>query len=106
MVAEKLEGKPVQMLLNRYDPDLPGFGLNRLKAMLNNDMLTVCSDYASVSASINQGLPLRLREPRSQVLQDIQRVALRLVPPSGTAETKTRHSSVFGGIIRALGISR
>jgi pilus assembly protein CpaE len=106
MVAEKLEGKPVQMLLNRYDPDLPGFGLNRLKAILHNEMMTVCSDYASVSAAVNQGLPLRLREPRCRVLQDIHQVAMRLLPAASSAETKTRQSSVFGGIIRALGISR
>lgn len=107
MVADKLEGKPVQMLLNRYDPDLAGFGLARLRAMLNNnDMMTVCSDYASVSTAVNQGLPLRLREPRSQVLNDIHQVAMKLVPVQADSDTKTRHSSVFGGIIRALGISR
>jgi pilus assembly protein CpaE len=106
MVHGSLEAKPHVLLMNRYDPELPGFGVDRLKQMLRIDEVeTVASDYSAVSSSINQGLPLRLKEPRSHVLADITRLALKLAPVNGAAAAKN-NSSVFGGLIRALGIKR
>jgi Flp pilus assembly CpaE family ATPase len=105
-VQGSLAAKLPVLLMNRYDPDLPGFGVDRLKQMLRaEEVETVASDYSSVSSSINQGLPLRLKEPRSRVLADINRLALKLAPLDGTPSSKNG-SSVFGGLIRALGIKR
>ncbi len=68
MVHGSLNAKPHVLVLNRYDPNLPGFGVDRLKQMLRVDELeTVASDYPAVSSSINQGLPLRLKEPQPRV---------------------------------------
>ena len=106
MVHGSLNAKPHLSLLNRYDPNLPGFGADRLKQMLHVDeVMTVASDYVAVSSSINQGLPLRLKEPRSRVLADVTRLALKLMPPQSPVSPK-QESSVFGGLIRALGIKR
>jgi pilus assembly protein CpaE len=106
MVHSSLDAKPHILLLNRYDPSLPGFGVDRLKQMLHaDDLVTVASDYPSVSSSINQGLPLRLKEPRSRVLADVTQLALKLLPPEDGSAQKIG-SSVFGGLIRALGIKR
>lgn len=107
MVASTLGDKPHHLLLNRYDPNLAGFGVERLKQMLRvNELLTVASDYASVSSAVNQGLPLRLKEPRCRVLADIHQLALTLVPPDDGVEPEKPGSSVFGGLIRALGIKK
>jgi pilus assembly protein CpaE len=107
MVNGSLGDKPHHLLLNRYDPNLPGFGTDRLKAMLRVDeLLTVASDYAAVSSAVNQGLPLRLKEPRSRVLADINQLAMTLIPVEGSAETIRKGSSVFGGVMRALGIKK
>jgi len=107
MVNGSLGDKPHHLLLNRYDPNLPGFGTDRLKAMLHVDeLLTVASDYAAVSSAVNQGLPLRLKEPRSRVLADISQLAMTLIPAEGSAETVRKGSSVFGGMMRALGIKK
>lgn len=106
MVQGTLNGKPHLSLVNRYEPNLPGFDVDRLKQMLRVDeVMTVASDYASVSSAINQGLPLRLKEPRSRVLADVTRLALKLVPQDDPA-SPNQPSSVFGGLIRALGIKR
>ncbi len=107
MVNGSLGEKPHHLLLNRYDPNLPGFGTDRLKTMLHVDeLLTVASDYAAVSSAVNQGLPLRLKEPRSRVLADISQLAMTLIPAEGSAETIRKGSSVFGGMMRALGIKK
>jgi pilus assembly protein CpaE len=107
MIHTSLGDKPHHLLLNRYDPNLPGFGTDRLKTMLRVDeLLTVANDYPSVNAAINQGLPLRLKEPRCKVLADVSTVAQRLVPQDEVGVDKSRSSSVFGGLIRALGIKR
>ncbi|MFL5341773.1 MAG: CpaE family protein [Gemmataceae bacterium] len=106
MVHSSLVDKPHFLLLNRYDPNLPGFGVDRLKQMLHTDeVLTIAGDYAAVSSSVNQGLPLRLKEPRSRVLADVSILAEKLVPADGEAGDK-RGSSMFGGLIRALGIKK
>jgi pilus assembly protein CpaE len=106
MIHENLGEKPHHMVLNRYDPDLPGFNVERLKQMLHVDeIFTITSDYASVSAAVNQGLPLRLKEPRCKVLSDITHIAQKLVPIEETKDSK-KGTGMFGGLIRRLGIKK
>ena len=62
-------------------------------------------NYFAVSAAVNQGLPLRLKEPKSKVLNDISILAEKLVPAEGNGSDK-RIPSMFGGLIRALGIKK
>lgn len=77
----RLDGtRKLHIIINRYDPRMPGFGADRLKALLEvQDILTVCNDYASVMASINHGRPLRQESPRSAALTDIGRIVQALV---------------------------
>ena len=106
MVHAALNAKPHLVLLNRYDPNLPGFGADRLKQMLHiDDLVTVASDYPAVSSAINQGLPLRLKEPRSRVLTDVTQLAMKLIPQDDSFEPK-KGPGVLGGLIRALGIKK
>lgn len=82
--------RKLHIIINRYDPRMPGFGADRLKSLLEvNDLLTVSNDYASVMASINHGRPLRQESPRSPALADIHRIVDRLL---GASE---------GGFVRA-----
>jgi pilus assembly protein CpaE len=106
MVAGSMGDKPPHLLLNRYDPNLPGFGVDRLKQMLRADeLLTIASDYMAVSSAVNQGLPLRLKEPRSRVLPDFAALAERLVPvPHEPADR--RGPGMFDNLARALGIKK
>lgn len=106
MVNGALGDKPHHLLLNRYDPNLPGFGVDRLRQMLRvGELLVIASDYMAVSAAVNQGLPLRLKEPRSRVLNDFTALAEKLVPAAGGHADK-KSSSMFGNLARALGISK
>jgi len=107
MVHGSLVDKPHHLLLNRYDPNLPGFGVDRLKTMLHaKELMTIASDYARVSSSINQGLPLRLKEPRCPALDDITEVARKLVPQKEIIRAEKPSPSMLGGLIRALGIKK
>jgi pilus assembly protein CpaE len=72
----------LHIIINRYDPRMPGFGADRLKALLEvPDILTVCNDYAAVMASVNHGRPLRQEAPRSAALFDIGKVVHALLGP-------------------------
>jgi pilus assembly protein CpaE len=82
--------RKLHIIINRYDPRMPGFNSDRLKELLEvNDLLTVCNDYASVMASINHGRPLRQEAPRSPALADIHRVVSVLLgtPEGGVARS-------------------
>jgi pilus assembly protein CpaE len=107
LVESSLKDKHIHMLLNRYDPNLVAFGVDRLRSMLHVDELwTVASDYASVSSAVNQGLPLRLKEPRSRVLADIHTIAMKLAPRQSTIPNGAKGPGVLSGLIRALGIKK
>jgi Flp pilus assembly CpaE family ATPase len=105
MIHENLGDKPHKMVLNRYDSNLPGFSVERMKQMLHvNEIFTIVSDYGSVSSAVNQGLPLRLKEPRCKVLADISQMAQRLIPQEESKDPK--RGGMLGGLIRALGIKK
>jgi pilus assembly protein CpaE len=60
------------VVVNRYDPDLKGFGLSEIKQMLGIPrVLTMANDFRAVSRSINQGRPLRKVVPDTPILRDI-----------------------------------
>ena len=72
--------RKLHIIINRYDPRMPGFGVERLKALLGvNEIITVCNDYAAVMASINHGRPLRQEAPRSPALADISKIVQLLL---------------------------
>src|SRR5262245_20017728 len=72
--------RKLHIVVNRYDPRVPGFNSDLLKGLLEiDDLETVCNDYAAVMASINHVRPLRLEAPRSPALADISRVVSALL---------------------------
>jgi pilus assembly protein CpaE len=71
------------VVINRYNPRTPGFGLAQLGKLLDvAEPLAVVADPAVVE-SVNHGRPLRLEAPRSAALGDVGTLARRL---AGTAE--------------------
>jgi pilus assembly protein CpaE len=99
----------LHIIINRYDPRMPGFGADRLKALLEvPDLLTVCNDYASVMASVNHGRPLRQEAPRSPALADIAKLVKTLLGTQPQPQPKPASSngtaSGFGKIFKRLGL--
>jgi len=102
--------RKLHIIINRYDARMPGFGADRLKALLEvEDLLTVCNDYASVMASINHGRPLRQEAPRSAALADINKVVQTLLgvnEAQAARQPKAQANTAggFGKLFRRFGL--
>jgi pilus assembly protein CpaE len=112
MVFETLgrtEGeRQTHIVINRYDPKLPGFSADRLRQLLEVPSLhTIASDFKAVSAAINAGRSLRAEAPRSPTLTDLMALARRMADPIGGTVTPTRtKSALLGRLVRAFGLSQ
>jgi Flp pilus assembly CpaE family ATPase len=100
----------LHIVINRYDPRIPGFGVDRLKSLLEVDEITtVRNDYASVMASINHGRPLRKEAPRSPALADISQFVKSLVSPetreNGAGSAAKARRSGFGRFMKRIGLA-
>jgi Flp pilus assembly CpaE family ATPase len=111
---ERIDGlRKLHIIINRYDPKMPGFGVDRLKTLLGvPELQTISNDYAAVMASINHGRPLRLEAPRSQALADIARVVQKLLnvgtqqaPVNAAAVGQPQSSAILGRLIRRFGLT-
>jgi pilus assembly protein CpaE len=70
----------MRLVVNRYEPSLPGFSAERLADLLQvPEVLTVANDYPSVMTAVNHGKPLALAVPFSRALADIRHLAHTLV---------------------------
>jgi pilus assembly protein CpaE len=100
----RLDGtRKLHIIINRYDPRMPGFGAERLKSLLEvPNILTVCNDYASVMASINHGRPLRQEAPRSPALFDIAKIVTTLLSDQERVEEPVEAANGKGGGIGKL----
>jgi pilus assembly protein CpaE len=75
-LAPELVSHSLSVVLNRYDPTLPGFGANDIKRLLDVTRLsTIASDYQGITRSINQGKVLRQVSKKSPVLRDMDTLA-------------------------------
>jgi pilus assembly protein CpaE len=109
---ERIDGmRKVHIIINRYDPRLPGFGVDRLKNLLAvPDLLTISNDFAAVMASINHGRPLRLESPRSPALADMDKVVQILLNLGSAAagapkQAQPQSSAILGRLIRRFGLT-
>lgn len=110
MVRDALHRKHVPterqtLIVNRYDPRVKGFSVPELEELLHvKGVRTVANDYAAISASHNDGRPLREQAPSSSALADINTLAaavLRLPKGSRPAANET----VFTRMVRAFGLT-
>lgn len=107
IISTNLAHKRPHLLINRYDPNMKGFGAARLKELLHApELLTIGNDYEAVSTAINHGRPLRLEAPKSKVLGDIGLLADRLVKPPTPAEAAVGGAapSALAGLMKAIGL--
>lgn len=105
---DRVDGlRKLHIVINRYDPKMPGFGADRLKNLLGKDeILTISNDYPSVMASINHGRPLRQESPRSPALTDIESLVRRLMNRSDQpAVAGPAVAPLFGRLIRKIGLA-
>jgi pilus assembly protein CpaE len=89
------------LVINRYDPSKEGFNVTHLQRLMRTPQLvTIANDYPSVSASLNEGRPLRLQAPGSRVLADIKKLAHMLVSSREQPQQLARESRGLGRLVR------
>jgi pilus assembly protein CpaE len=65
-----------QLVINRYDPNLKGLGLDLLREVLQAPQLrSVAADQEGLLAALDKGQPLRKVAPKSPALADIAKLA-------------------------------
>ena len=94
----------LEVVLNRYDPKSRDFELAQLKEKLGvPGMMTVANDYASITAALNSGVPLRMEVPRSKALADIGALAKKVMGPGEQLAVDGKPSwSLFGKLARVF----
>lgn len=92
-----------RIVVNRYDPRVPGFGADELGRHLGlaKPPRTVADDSAGVGAAVHLGLPLRQHCPASAALADIEKLLrsllnLRNLPPAEKPGALRRLVRAFG----------
>ncbi len=84
MVRDTLEREEalqdMRLVVNRYEPSLPGFSAARLAELLQVPQVhTIANDYPSVMTAVNHGKPLGLAVPHSRARSDIRNLARALL---------------------------
>lgn len=92
------------LVVNRYDPRTKGFSKEELETLLKvKGLKTVARDNAAVTASLNNGRPLRVEAPSSRTLADISTLSQELLRiPNQPGKERT---NVFGRLVRSFGLS-
>jgi Flp pilus assembly CpaE family ATPase len=81
-------------VINRYRPTIQGFQLDHLRGLLEHDELfTISNDYNSLSEALNRGKPLRMVNPKSVVLPEIDVLAKLVSPNIEPQEAEAKKSS-------------
>jgi pilus assembly protein CpaE len=97
------------IVINRYNPKTPGFGLPQLEKLLGvSGLVSVAADPA-VAEAVNHGRPLRLEAPRSAALGDVGQLARRAVEGAAADDLsptpRANRPAVFSRLVRAFGIT-
>jgi pilus assembly protein CpaE len=94
--------RPDQLAINRYDPRLKGFTVDRIAETLGVPALrTIAEDRAGVLAAANSGCALRLQSPQSPVLADLDALADALLG-DGAAAGDPKRPGLLGRLRRAF----
>jgi pilus assembly protein CpaE len=102
MVRGALGDRNPLVVINHYNPKVPGFSAPRLQELLRvPTLLTVAHDHA-VSSALNKGRPIRMESPRAQALADIDSLVREILPTPGAALAKG--PSILGRLSRMLNL--
>jgi pilus assembly protein CpaE len=103
-----LDGKPIHLVVNRYNYKSAEYSLARLEELLQvKKLYTVANDYPSVNAALNHGKPLKKHAPRSRVVSDLEKIVGVLLNHGEKKQepaAQTKSSGFFGRIARAIGL--
>jgi Flp pilus assembly CpaE family ATPase len=96
---------PQCLVINRYDPQLPGFSSRDLERVLKVSQVHPVGNDPAVSTAVNNGRPLRLEAPRCQALADINALAGCLLGIDEHAQPEKHNVAMFRRALRAIGVA-
>lgn len=104
-ILSQLDGeRTVHLLLNRYDPTVLGFTVDKIHEMVPTDTIQTLPTDSAVTATINSGQLLCQAMAKSPVLSGIRTFAQRLTNDTPTAPEKK--PALLGRLARIFGIGR
>jgi pilus assembly protein CpaE len=91
------------LVINRYDPHKEGFSVTHLQRLMRTPQLvTIANDYPAVSASLNEGRPLRLQAPGSRVVADINKLAHMLISSGPQGQPLPQKANRLRRLVKAV----
>ncbi|MBN2580365.1 MAG: hypothetical protein JXB10_15375 [Pirellulales bacterium] len=102
MICNMLQERRPIIIINRYNPKIEGFSAGKLRDLLQPRNLWTVAEEESVVAATNNGRPLRLENPRSRALADIDQIIEQLFPEYANKNVKKNPFGIFGRLTRAL----
>jgi pilus assembly protein CpaE len=96
---------PQALVINRYDPHVPGFSSRDLERVLKVSRVQTIATDPAVTAAVNNGRPLRLEAPRSPALANINTLAGCLLGTNDSAQPEKHNRAMFRRALRAIGVA-
>jgi pilus assembly protein CpaE len=88
-------GRPPTLVLNRYDPALPGFDADHLSSLLDSaPLLTVPADLPALIAALSTKQPLQVVAPNSGILRGLRAILTPMRGRSGSLTGPTFERSL------------
>jgi pilus assembly protein CpaE len=94
---------PLDVIVNKFDPSVRGFSLGTIKDIIGTDNVwTVANAPAVATGALNLARPMRTQAGRSEVVEDISKIARSLAAAAGCTKIKPPESSSFFRFLRRL----
>jgi pilus assembly protein CpaE len=102
MVCDALGRERPTVIVNRYNPTLSGFSVDKLRDILQLPHIYTVADDPAMAAAADNGRPLRVQAPRSKALANILGIMDELLPPSGPSAPGNRKSTLLQTLTSVL----
>jgi hypothetical protein len=107
VLDEMKSDRPRILVVNRYNPNIPGLSVKKLEEVLKTTgFRTISNDYAAMNATIDHGRPLRVEAPRSRVLADILALGRALFPDLNHDTNGAGGGPLLSTLSRCLGLGK
>jgi pilus assembly protein CpaE len=104
VAAGMTSGKPLDFVINRYNPKGNGLTLEKLQGVLKNDRLTTVAEDEVLLAAANRGQLLRHHQPSAPALASFDSLMHKLLDAETSVEVQEK-SGLLGRLNRILSFS-
>ena len=105
MICKMLGPQHPSIIINRYNPKTEGFSVKKLNELLRPAAIWTVAQDDAVAMATNNGFFLRLENPKSPGLADLDRVVADLVPAGSVTNVRKASPTLLGRLTHALSLS-